>query len=64
MVFNERHLLHVLRSYASYHHASRIHCALDGDPPVGRAVEPPELGELVAHSQVGGIHHRYTQRAA
>ena len=64
VVLNERHLLRALRSYASYYHASRTHRALDGDSPDGRAVEPPELGEVVAHAQVGGIHHRYARRAA
>ena len=64
VVLNERHLLRVLRSYASYYRASRTHRALDGDSPDGRAVEPPELGEVVAHPQVGGIHHRYARRAA
>ena len=64
VVLNECHLLRVLRSYASYYHASRTHRALDGDSPDGRAVEPPELGEVVAYAQVGGIHHRYARRAA
>lgn len=64
VVLNERHLLRVLRSYASYYHASRTHRALDGDSPDGRAIEPPELGDVVAHPQVGGIHHRYARRAA
>jgi transposase InsO family protein len=64
VVLNERHLLRVLRSYAPYYHASRIHRALDGDSPDGREVEPPVLGEVSAHPQVGGIHHRYARRAA
>jgi transposase InsO family protein len=64
VVLNERHLLRVLRGYGSYYHASRTHRALEGDTPDSRAVEPPELGEVVAHAQVGGLHHRYTRRAA
>ena len=64
VVLNERHLLRVLRSYASYYHASRTHRALDGDSPDGRAVEPPEQGEVIAYPQVGGLHHRYARRAA
>ena len=64
VVLNERHLLRVLRSYASCYHASRTHRGLDGDSPDGRAVEPPVLGEVFAHPQVGGIHHRYARRAA
>ncbi len=64
VVLNERHLLRVLRSYASYYHTSRTHRALDDDSPDGRAVEPPEHGDVIAHPQVGGIHHRYARRAA
>jgi hypothetical protein len=37
---------------------------LNGDSPDGRAVEPPELGEVIAYPQVGGLHHRYARRAA
>ncbi len=64
VVLNELHLLRVLRSYASYYHDSRTHRALDGDSPDGRAVEPPEQGEVITYPQLGGIHHRYTRRAA
>ncbi len=64
VVLNERHLLRVLRSYASYYHASRTHRALEGDSPDGRAVEPPEQGEVIALPQVGGLHHRYARRVA
>ena len=64
IVLNERHLLRVLRSYVCYYNASRTHRALGGDSPNGRAVEPPEQGEVIACPQVGGIHHRYVRRAA
>jgi putative transposase len=37
---------------------------LDGDAPVARAVEPRELGKVVALPRVGGLHHRYVRRAA
>jgi putative transposase len=65
VVLNERHLLRVLRSYASYYyHPSRTHRGLDSDSPDGRAVEPPARGDVIALPQVGGIHHRYARRAA
>ena len=64
VVLNERHLLRILRSYASYYHASRTHRSLDGDAPDGRDVEPPAFGEVIARPQVGGLHHRYARRAA
>ena len=64
IVLGERHLLRVLRIYASYYHASRTHRSLDDDCPNPRAVEPPEMGNVVALAQVGGLHHRYSRRLA
>ena len=64
IVLNERHMLRVLRGYASYYHASRTHRSLDGDCPDPRPVEPIEMGEVVAHPQVGGLHHRYGRQLA
>ena len=29
-----------------------------------RLVEPPEMGDVVALAQGGGLHHRYTRRLA
>lgn len=64
VALDERHLLRGLRSYESYYHASRTRRSLDGDSADGRRVEPPVLGEVFAHPQVGGILHRYARRAA
>ena len=41
IVLNERHLLRVLRSYASYYHSSRTHRSLHDDCPDPRPVESP-----------------------
>jgi len=64
IVLNEGHLRHRLRNYLSYYHTSRTHLALEKEAPEPRAVEPPEHGRVVALPQVGGLHHRYTRRAA
>ena len=64
IVLNERHLRRRLRSYFRYYHTSRTHFALDKDAPEPRAVEPPDHGRIVALPLVGGLHHRYTRRAA
>jgi hypothetical protein len=62
---NERHLRRLLRTYVSdYYHNSRTHLSLDKDSPEPRAVEPPEMGEVLEFPVVGGLHHRYTRRAA
>ncbi len=64
IVLGERHLMRVLRSYASYYHSSRTHRSLDDDCPDPRGVESPEMGDVVALAQVGGLHDRYTRRLA
>ena len=64
IVLNEQHLRRVLRAYLRYSHGSRTHLALGKDAPEPRMVEPPGMGRIVAFPQVGGLHHRYTRRAA
>ena len=64
IVLNERHLLRILRSYASYYHKWRTHRSLDDDCPDPRPVESAEMGKVVAHPQVGGLHHRYGRQFA
>jgi putative transposase len=64
VIVNEDHLRHVLRAYVSYYSEARTHLALGKDSPELRAVEPPEAGLVVALPRVGGLHHRYTRRAA
>jgi len=64
IVFDERHLRHVLSAYFQYHHQSRTHLSLDLDCPEPRTIQPPSAGTVVAFPQVGGLHHRYERRAA
>jgi putative transposase len=64
IVLGERHLLHLVRKHAAYYNEDRPHVGLDGDAAVTRAVEPRELGKVVALPRVGGLHHRYVRRAA
>jgi len=64
IVLNERHLQRILSDYLDYYHNSRPHLSLDRNSPTPRRVEPPSTGQIVAIPQVGGLHHRYTRRAA
>ena len=64
VILNEKHLRRVLREYLSYYSEARTHLGLGKDCPQGRTIEPPEAGRVVALPQVGGLHHRYTRRAA
>jgi transposase InsO family protein len=64
IIFNEAALYRQVTSFAAYYHGSRTHLSLAKDSPEPRAVQPPELGRIVAIPQVGGLHHRYERRAA
>ncbi len=65
IVMNERHLRRLLRRFASeYYHLCRTHLSLGKDAPEPRPVETPDMGEVVELPLVGGLHHRYTRRAA
>jgi len=52
------------RLFLAHLNEDRPHMGLDGDAPITRAVEPRELGKVVALPWVGGLHHRYVRRAA
>ena len=64
IVLGEAHLRKILKSYLKYYHHSRTHLGLDKDAPEPRAVQPPEMGKIIALPEVGGLHHRYERRAA
>src|SRR5262249_48928069 len=64
IVLNERHLKRVLSAYIAYYHRFRTHLSLEMDGPHPRAVEPPEIGEVIARPEVGGLHHHYERQAA
>jgi transposase InsO family protein len=65
IVMNEGHLRRLLRRFVGeYYHPCRTHLSLGKDAPEQRAVEPPEMGEVIELPLVGGLHHRYVRRAA
>ena len=64
VVFNEMHLRRVLREYLAYYTEARTHLGLGKDCPEPREIEPPENGKIIAFPHLGGLHHRYTRRAA
>lgn len=64
LIFNERGLRHILKSYFNYYEKSRTHLGLAKDAPIHRPVQPPAMGRVIAVPQVGGLHHRYERRAA
>ena len=64
IILNENHLRRIVRNYLGYYHDSRTRLSLKKDSPEPRTIEPLESGEIIALPQVGGLHHRYTRRAA
>ena len=64
VVLNDAHLRRVLRAYLAYYHEARTPLALGKDAPEPRRVEPPDRGQIVATPMGGGLHHRYSRRAA
>jgi transposase InsO family protein len=57
IVFGERHLATLLRSYQEYYNRSRTHLSLDKDAPFSRLVTAH--GRLVVSPVLGGLHHQY-----
>jgi transposase InsO family protein len=66
VVFGERHLVRLIRSYLEYYHGDRSHLGLGKDAPNRRAVtqRPSTTAKVVALPRVGGLHHRYEWRVA
>jgi putative transposase len=64
IVFHEGSLRRILDSYLDYYHRSRTHLSLGKDSPEPRAIQPAEMGRVVALPEVGGLHHRYERRVA
>ncbi len=66
IVFNEAHLRRLVRGYVGYYHEDRTHDGLGKDTPDQRPVERRGAGhcKVVSMPRLGGLHHRYTWRAA
>jgi len=65
IVVSQQHLRRLLRRYLDdYYHPCRTHLSLGKDSPARREVERPEMGNVIELPVVGGLHHRYTRRAA
>jgi putative transposase len=64
IVFNEAALYRHVKAFVSYYHHTRTHLSLAKDTPETRAVQPSELGRVLAIAEVSSLHHRYERRAA
>ena len=63
IVLSESHLRRIVRGYITYYNDSRPHRSLCRKSPLGRDVEPPSNGPVIAIPQVGSLHHRYARAA-
>jgi putative transposase len=65
VVLSEDHLRRLLREYVAYYNAERVHTSI-ADSPAGRMseTEPPGAARVIRLPRVGGLHGRYTWRAA
>ena len=59
VVFGERHLRHLFKSYQRYYNEARTHLSLSKDAPVPRAVQT--VGCIIAKPLLGGLHHQYVR---
>ena len=59
VVFNERHLRHLLTSYQDYYNDVRTHLSLQKDAPSPREV--CSVGCVLALPILGGLHHQYVR---
>jgi hypothetical protein len=59
VVFGERRLVRLVRSYISYYHEDRGHLGLDKDTPDSRPVtlRPSSTAKVVALPRMSGLHH-------
>ena len=64
VVLSERHLRRILKDYFSHYHRWRCHQSLEMDCPEPRAVQPPEVGEVVEVREAGGLYRHYERVAA
>jgi hypothetical protein len=58
-VFGERHLRHLLRSYATYYNETRTHLSVNKDAPLPRTVRA--VGRILATPVLGGLYHLYVR---
>ena len=59
VIFGERHLRYLLRSYANYYNQNRTHLSLNKDTPTSRAIQ--SVGRILSLPILGGLHHQYVR---
>jgi transposase InsO family protein len=57
VVFGDRHLRHLLKSYQKYYNEARTHLSLHKDAAIPRVAQT--VGRMVPLPILGGLHHQY-----
>ncbi len=66
LIYNQRHLMHVLTDYVRHYNTHRPHRSLDQRPPHPDPATPPATGPRVLHRErvLGGLLNEYTYQPA
>lgn len=64
VVLSDQHLGRILKDYFAHYHSWRCHQSLEMDCPEPRAVQPPEVGEVVEVVEASGLYRHYERVAA
>jgi putative transposase len=66
LIYNARHLTHVLTKYVRHYNAHRPHRSLDQRPPLHNPTATPITGPRVLHRErvLGGLVNEYTYQQA
>ncbi|MBX9776110.1 MAG: transposase [Xanthobacteraceae bacterium] len=59
LIFSERHLRQVLKSYSLYYNQTRTHLGPDKDTPLPRPAQ--RSGTIVSAPILSGLHHQYAR---
>jgi Integrase core domain len=66
LIWNQRHLLRVLREYETHPNEHRPHRSLAQAAPLKPLPEPmdnPDAARITRHDRIGGVIHEYTRAA-
>jgi transposase InsO family protein len=62
LILNERHLRKILKQYQTYFNHARPHQGIDQHVPCPSEQPQQNMGTIIAHPVLGGLHHDYRRR--
>lgn len=64
LIWNERHLVRIIKEYVAYYNRMRPHQGIGQCIPDPSAGEGSASGPIAAQPVLGGLHHHYYRKAA